>query len=37
MDTQQKINFGILEAFDKENIVIPFPTQKIFLQGKSHD
>lgn len=31
MDTQQEINFGIIEAFEKEDIVMPFPTQTIFL------
>jgi small-conductance mechanosensitive channel len=32
MDTQQEINFGIIQAFEKEGIVQPFPTQSIFLQ-----
>jgi small-conductance mechanosensitive channel len=31
MDVQQQINFGIAEAFEKENIEIAFPTQTIFL------
>jgi small-conductance mechanosensitive channel len=31
MDIQQKINFGIAEAFEKEHIEIAFPTQTIFL------
>jgi small-conductance mechanosensitive channel len=31
MDIQQKINLGIKEAFEKENIEFAFPTQKIFL------
>lgn len=35
MDAQQKINFEILEAFEKEGIVMPFPTQTIFLQKES--
>jgi small-conductance mechanosensitive channel len=34
MDSQQQINFGILEAFAKEGIAMPFPTQAIFLQKK---
>ena len=32
MDTRQEINFSIMEAFEKEGIVMPFPTQTIFLQ-----
>ena len=31
MDTQQEINFAIIEAFEKEGIEMPFPTQTIFL------
>ena len=31
MDTQQEINFKILEAFEKEGIKMPFPTQTILL------
>jgi small-conductance mechanosensitive channel len=31
MDAKQKINFAIMEAFEKEGIVMPFPTQTIFL------
>jgi len=31
MDMQQQINFGIVEAFEKEKIEIAFPTQTIFL------
>jgi small-conductance mechanosensitive channel len=30
-DTQQEINFKILEAFEKEGIQMAFPTQTIFL------
>ena len=30
MDIQQKINFEILEEFDKEKIEMAYPTQKIF-------
>ena len=30
-DTQQKINFAIREAFEKEGIEMAFPTQTIFL------
>jgi small-conductance mechanosensitive channel len=30
MDIQQQINYGILEEFEKENIEMPYPTQKIF-------
>ena len=36
MDTQQEINFGILEIFEKEGIAIPFPTQTILLQKEPH-
>jgi len=32
MDTRQEINFAIIEAFEKEGIVMPFPTQTVFLQ-----
>lgn len=31
MDVRQEINFGIIDAFEKENIVMPFPTQTISL------
>jgi small-conductance mechanosensitive channel len=31
MDTQQEINFEIIEAFEKEGIEMPYPTQTIFL------
>ncbi|MCW8802096.1 MAG: mechanosensitive ion channel family protein [Candidatus Bathyarchaeota archaeon] len=31
MDIRQEINFGIIEAFEKEGIVMPFPTQSISL------
>ena len=31
LDTQQKINYGILEEFEKENIKMAYPTQKIVL------
>lgn len=34
MDTQQEINFEIIEAFEKEDIEMPFPTQTIFLNKK---
>ena len=34
MDIQQQINFGIAEAFEKENIDIAFPTQTILLTQK---
>jgi small-conductance mechanosensitive channel len=36
MDTRQKISFGIIEAFEKEGIVMPFPTHTIFLQKETH-
>ena len=36
MDTQQEINFGILEIFEKEGIAMPFPTQTILLQKEPH-
>jgi len=31
LDTQEKINFGILEAFQKEGIELAYPTQTILL------
>lgn len=31
MDVQQQINYGILEAFEKESIKMPYPTQKILF------
>ena len=30
MDIQQQINYGILEEFEKENIEMAYPTQKIY-------
>ena len=30
-DTQQEINFKIIEAFEKEGIEMAFPTQTIYL------
>lgn len=32
MGVRQEINFAIMEAFEKEDIVMPFPTQTIFLE-----
>jgi len=32
MDTQQEINFRVIESFQKEEIVMPFPTQTILIQ-----
>jgi len=32
MDARQDINFGVIEAFEKENIVMPYPTQTILLE-----
>jgi len=32
MDIRQEINFAIIEAFEKEGIVMPLPTQTILLQ-----
>jgi small-conductance mechanosensitive channel len=32
MDVKQGINFGLIEAFGKENIVMPYPTQTILLE-----
>lgn len=34
MDIQEQINFGIAEAFAKENIEMAFPTQTVFLSQK---
>lgn len=31
-DTQQEINFSLIEAFEKKGIEMPFPTQTIFLE-----
>jgi small-conductance mechanosensitive channel len=31
MDTQQQINFGLKEEFEKEGIVFAFPTQTLFV------
>jgi len=36
MDIKQEINFAIMEAFEKEGIAMPFPTQTIFLQKSEH-
>ena len=33
MDTQEKINYGILEAFQKEGIELAFPTQTIHVSN----
>jgi len=32
LNARQEINFGILDAFEKEDIVMPFPTQTIYLE-----
>ncbi|MEJ2113494.1 MAG: mechanosensitive ion channel family protein [Flavobacteriaceae bacterium] len=32
MDTRQEINFGIIDAFEKEEIVMPYPTQTIYIE-----
>jgi small-conductance mechanosensitive channel len=32
MDIKQAINFGLLEAFEKEKIVMPYPTQTILFE-----
>jgi len=31
MNTQQKINFALKDVFEKEGIVIAYPTQTIYL------
>lgn len=36
MDTQQVINFAIMETFEKEGIKMPLPTQTIFLRNVEH-
>jgi small-conductance mechanosensitive channel len=36
LNTQEKINFAIVEAFQKEGIEMPFPTQTIFLKSDTH-
>jgi small-conductance mechanosensitive channel len=33
LETQEKINFEILEAFEKENIKLEFPIQAILLDN----
>ena len=33
MDTQEKINYGIIEAFQKEDIELAFPTQTIHVSN----
>ncbi len=35
LDAQQKINLDVIEAFDKEGVIMPFPTQTIFVQKPS--
>ncbi len=35
LDAQQKINLGIIEAFEKEGVIMPFPTQTIFVRKPS--
>jgi len=32
MDIQQDINFGIIESFEKEKIVMPYPTQTVLFE-----
>jgi small-conductance mechanosensitive channel len=36
MDIQQQINYGILEAFEKEKIERAYPTQKIFYVNENN-
>jgi small-conductance mechanosensitive channel len=35
LNAQQRINLEIIEAFEKEGIVMPFPTQTIFMRKPS--
>jgi small-conductance mechanosensitive channel len=35
LDAQQRINLEIIEAFEKEGIVMPFPTQTVLLRKPS--
>lgn len=37
MDARQQINFGIVETFEKEGIVMPFPTQTIYMEKNKSD
>ena len=37
MDARQEINFEIIEAFEKEGIVMPYPTQTIYLEKNKPD
>jgi small-conductance mechanosensitive channel len=32
MDIKQEINLGLIEAFEKENIIMPYPTQSVLLK-----
>jgi len=36
LDTQEMINFAIVEAFQKEDIEMPFPTQTVFINSNGH-
>lgn len=37
MDARQEINFGIIDNFEKEGIVMPFPSQTIYLEKYKPD
>ena len=36
MDTQQEINFGLKEVFEKEQIEFAFPTQTLYVNKVSN-
>jgi small-conductance mechanosensitive channel len=36
LDTQEMINFAVVEAFQKEDIEMPFPTQTVLINSNGH-
>jgi small-conductance mechanosensitive channel len=32
MDIKQAINLGLVEAFERETIIMPYPTQAVLLE-----
>jgi small-conductance mechanosensitive channel len=37
MDIQQSINLAIFETFEKEGIAFAYPTQTLYIDGKSRE
>lgn len=37
MNARQEINFGMIDAFEKEGIVMPYPTQTIYLEKNKNE